>query len=148
MKARKGMRISTKGRYGVWILIDVAQNGGSSPVRLADISARQGISVKYTEQITGLLVKCGLLKSVRGAQGGYELFKNPSEITVGEILRKTEGDISLVDCTPDSHCPHGEGCTTRKLWQGLNHCINEYLDGITLQDLVDMAPDGSDYYNI
>lgn len=142
------MKISTKGRYGVWVLIDVAQHGGDAPVRIADISARQGISVKYTEQITGNLVKCGLLKSVRGAQGGYQLNKSPKDITVGEILRKTEGDISLVDCNPDSHCPHGAGCTTRKLWQGLNECVNNYLDGITLQDLVDWSPNGSDYYNI
>lgn len=142
------MKISTKGRYGVWILIDVAQHGGSAPVRIADISARQGISVKYTEQLTGNLVKCGLLKSVRGSQGGYELAKKPQDITAGEILRKTEGDISLVDCNPLSNCPHGQGCLTRKLWQGLNECVNNYLDGITLQDLVDSKPDPADFYSI
>lgn len=142
------MKISTKGRYGVWILIDIAQHCGGAPVRIADISARQGITVKYTEQITGNLVKCGLLRSVRGSQGGYELLKNPRDITVGEILRKTEGDISLVDCNPSSNCPHGAGCTTRKLWQGLNECVNNYLDGITLQDLVDSNPDSADFYSI
>ncbi len=142
------MKISTKGRYGVWIMIDVAQNNTGLPVRIADISSRQGISVKYTEQITGILVKSGLLKSVRGAQGGYELVKSPSEYTVGEILRKTEGDISLVDCSPTSNCPHGAACTTRKLWQGLNECINNYLEGITLQDLADSNPNSSDFYCI
>ncbi len=142
------MKISTKGRYSVWILIDIAQHGGSTPVRIADISSRQGITAKYTEQITGNLVRCGLLRSVRGSQGGYELLKKPQDITVGEILRKTEGDISLVDCNPSSHCPHGAGCATRKLWQGLNECVNNYLDGITLQDLVDSTPDSADFYSI
>lgn len=142
------MKISTKGRYGVWIMIDIAQNGGGVPVRIADIAERQGISVKYTEQLTGSLVKSGLLRSVRGAAGGYELVKSPAEYTVYEILKNTEGDLCLVDCSATSNCPHGNGCTTRGLWQGLNACIRDYLSGITLKELVDNAPDGSDFYDI
>lgn len=142
------MKISTKGRYGVWIMIDIAQFGAGTPVKIADIALRQGLSVKYTEQITGNLVKCGLLRSVRGAQGGYELIKSPDKYTIGEILRNTEGDISLVDCNPLSNCPHGEGCLTKNLWQGLNACINNYLDGITLQDLIDSNTNAADFYNI
>ncbi len=141
------MKISTKGRYGVWIMVDIAQHSGA-PVRIADISDRQGISVKYTEQITGNLVKCGLLRSIRGALGGYELVKNPEDYTVYEILKNTEGDLCLVDCTATSNCPHGVGCTTRGLWQGLNACIKNYLSGITLKELVDGAPEASDFYNI
>lgn len=88
------MKISTKGRYGVKIMLDIAQNGTDSPVKISDISARQNISTKYTEQITGNLARSGLVRSVRGAQGGYVLAKKASDYTVGEILRKTEGDLA------------------------------------------------------
>lgn len=142
------MKISTKGRYGVRIMLDIAKNGRGIPVRIAEISSRQGITVKYTEQITGNLVKCGLLKSVRGASGGYELIKSPAEYTVGEILRNTEGDLVPVDCIAGGGCDRAEECATQKLWRGLYEQINAYLDGITLQDLADWSPDGSDFYSI
>ena len=92
------MKISTKGRYGVRIMLDVAKNGGGQPVRITDIAERQNISVKYTEQITGSLVKCGLLRSVRGPQGGYLLVKDAGDYTVWEILLHMEGDPAPVDC--------------------------------------------------
>lgn len=142
------MKISTKGRYGVRIMLDIAKNGRGVPVRISEISARQGITVKYTEQITGNLVKCGLLKSVRGASGGYELMKAPDEYTVGEILRNTEGELAPVDCVVGAGCGRAEDCAAQKLWRGLYERINDYLDGITLQDLVDWSPDGSDFYSI
>lgn len=142
------MRISTKGRYGVRIMLDIAKNGFDLPVRIADISARQGISVKYTEQITGILVKSGLLKSVRGASGGYLLAKAPAEYTVGEILRKTEGDLAPVDCVNGGECERAEACAVQQFWNGLYDLINGYVDGVTLQDLSDRSPNGSDFYSI
>lgn len=139
------MKISTKGRYGVRIMIDIALHLGDAPVRLSDISARQGVTLKYTEQITGMLVKGGLLRSVRGASGGYVLAKAPDEYTAGEILRCTEGEFS-----PDDDFPpyQGGSCAAQKLWEGLYRRINEYLDGVTLQDLIDWSPDPADYYSI
>ena len=131
------MKISTKGRYGLRIMLDVARNDAQGPVSIPDIAKRQSISAKYTEQITGALVKCGLLRSVRGPQGGYVLLKQPSEYTVWEILLKTEGDLSPVECVNSLSCNRAESCTTRKLWQGLDDCIHSYLSNITLQDLAD-----------
>lgn len=141
------MKISTKGRYGLRIMLDIARNSAGGPVKIPEISARQGISAKYTEQITGILTKSGLLRSLRGAQGGYELIKSPSDYTVGEILRKTEGDLSPVECLYD-YCDRAEGCATKTVWKGLSDCINNYLNGITLQDLLDSEGNPSDYYSI
>lgn len=132
------MKISTKGRYGVRIMLDIAQNTGGSPVRIADISARQGISVKYAEQITGLLVRGGLLRSVRGAQGGYVLTKEPREYTAAEILRAAEGDFTPVECVSDAaRCGRSASCATRGLWCGLYAAVSEYLSGVTLRDIID-----------
>lgn len=143
------MKISTKGRYGVRIMLDIAKNGGAVPVRISDISARQGVTVKYTEQITGNLVKCGLLRSVRGVSGGYVLVKHPKQYTVAEILRNTEGDLAPVDCVASAGlCDRAEECATKKLWDGLYRRINDYLEGVTLQDLLDWSPNPSDFYSI
>lgn len=140
------MKISTKGRYGVKIMLDIAQNGTDFPVKISDISARQNISTKYTEQITGNLARSGLVRSVRGAQGGYVLAKKASAYTVGEILRKTEGDLAPVVGIKDGE---GEGgYAVNKLWTGLYDSINNYLDGVTLQDLVDWEGNASDFYSI
>jgi len=108
---------------------------------LRDISRRQEISVKYLEQITSLLSKFGLLLSVRGPQGGYKLAKKPSEYTVGEILRITEGDLAPVACltTPENTCPRKENCATLSLWEGLSKVINDYLDSKSLEDLVSLV---------
>lgn len=141
------MKISTKGRYAVRIMADIA--ACDPPVRISDIASRQGISVKYTEQITGALVKSGLLRSIRGAQGGYELVKSADKYTVGEILRKTEGDLCPVECVKSHNCVREElGCAANKLWTGLYECINNYLDGITLQDLLDSEGNPADFYSI
>lgn len=130
-------------------MLDVAQNYTKGSVKIADISARQDITVKYAEQITALLVKGGLLRSVRGAGGGYTLIKKPHEYRISEILYKTEGDLAPVECaTGDVSCPRNGTCATKGLWVGLYRVMNEYLEGITLQDLVDSAYDGGDNYCI
>ena len=135
------MKISTRGRYALRFMIDLAQHSNTEYIALKDISERQGISIKYLEQITSLLSKFGLLQSVRGPQGGYKLARQPSEYTVGEILRITEGDLAPVACLSQDHndCPRRAECATLSMWQGLAKVINEYLESHTLQDLVDSA---------
>ena len=144
------MKISTRGRYALRFMIDLAQHSSTEYTALKDISERQSISVKYLEQITSLLSKFGLLQSVRGPQGGYKLAKRPEEYTIGEILRITEGDLSPVSCLaqPVNSCSRVNECATIELWQGLANVINEYLDSKTLADLVNqIAPDMDiDYY--
>lgn len=139
------MLISTKGRYAVRILLDVALHEANGAVKIAEISARQEISAKYAEQITGMLVKGGLLRSIRGAGGGYVLQKRPEQYTVAEILQKTEGDLAPVGCVTDpAYCRRQESCVTARLWSGLYQTIREYLNGITLRDLADDST-GYDY---
>lgn len=143
------MKVSTKGRYGLRIMLDIAQNSGHGPVAIKEIAARQEISVKYTEQIMVYLVKAGMLRSVRGAQGGYELVRRPDQYTVAEILRCIEGDWAPVQCVLDaSYCARREGCPTASLWSGLYDTINKYLEGVTLQSLMDEAESSGDFYSI
>ncbi len=132
------MKISTRGRYALRFMIDLAQHNNSEYTALKDISERQDISVKYLEQITALLSKFGLLRSVRGPQGGYKLAKRTDQYTVGQILRITEGNLAPVACleqTPNQ-CLRQESCPTLSLWKGLSEVIDNYLDKITLADLV------------
>lgn len=142
------MKISTRGRYALRFMIDLAQQDCSEYTALKDISRRQKISIKYLEQITALMSKFGLLLSVRGPQGGYRLAKEPAEYTVGEILRITEGDFASVACLTSSDGEEGDDYATKDLWQGLSKIINEYLDSRTLQDLVDNAksPEEIEFY--
>lgn len=132
------MKISTRGRYALRFMIDLAQHDNGTYVALKDVSSRQNISIKYLEQITSLLSKFGLLLSVRGPQGGYKLAKRPDEYNVGEILRITEGSLAPVSCleTPTNTCPRKDSCQTLKLWEGLNKVISEYLAGVSLEDLI------------
>lgn len=132
------MKISTRGRYALRFMIDLAQHGIDNYVPLKDVSERQGISVKYLEQITALLSKFGLLQSVRGPQGGYRLAKTPADYTVAEILRTTEGNMAPVACleTEVNTCERAAGCATLKMWQGLNKVVNDYLNSVTLESLV------------
>ena len=140
------MQISTKGRYAVRILLDVAEKEGGGAVRTQDIAERQELSQKYTEQLTSLLVKGGLLRSVRGAGGGYSLTKKPGEYTIAEILTKTEGSIAPVECGAGSGaCPREEDCAVRGLWEGLARVIKEYLTSVTLQTLLDSRTSGDNY---
>lgn len=133
------MKISTKGRYALRLMLDIAQNSSREYVRLKDISERQEISEKYLEQITGALAKMGFIKGVRGAQGGYKLVKNPSDYTVGSILKAMEGSLSPVACldNPENLCPRKEYCMTLGFWKGLYKVIDDFVESKTLQDLID-----------
>lgn len=141
------MKISTKGRYALRMMLDLAARQGDGFVSLKDIAERQGISKKYLEQIVTLLNKSEFLQVNRGFQGGYRLAKPPESYTVGDILRVTEGSLAPVACLDGdpADCPRSGSCVTLPLWQGLERVINEYLDGITLRGLLEMGKDGYDY---
>ncbi|MBR1481910.1 MAG: Rrf2 family transcriptional regulator [Ruminococcus sp.] len=133
------MKISTKGRYALRMLLDLAEHKQDGYIALKDIAKRQGVSKKYLEQIIPVLNRSDILNANRGYQGGYRLAKEPSQYTVGDILRLTEGSIAPVACldhTPVG-CERAAECVTLPLWKGLNKVINEYLDSVTLQDLLD-----------
>lgn len=133
------MKISTKGRYALRLMIDIARNSNGELVALKDVARRQEISVKYLEQIVGLLGKAGFVRSSRGPQGGYKLSRAPEEYTVGEILRLTEGNLAPVACLEDTEnrCERCDQCGTLDFWAGLYQTINAYIDRYTLADLVD-----------
>ncbi len=145
------MKISTRGRYALRFMIDLALHGNGEYIALKDVSQRQGISIKYLEQITSLLSKFGLLSSVRGPQGGYKLSKPPADYKIGEILRITEGTLAPVACLESevNLCDKKGVCLTLHLWEGLSKVINDYLNSVTLEDLMNrnMAED-SYMYNI
>ena len=130
------MKISTKGRYALRVMIDLAVNDKGAYVSLKDISNRQEVSLKYLEQIMAMLNKAGYVKSIRGNNGGYRLAKLPEEYKVGDILRKTEGDLAPIACVNGEECGKRENCKTFKFWQGLDNVINEYVDSKTLADLI------------
>lgn len=132
------MRISTKGRYALRLMMDIASHDGEGYVSLRDAAARQEISMKYLEQIAGMLSRSGVLQSGRGAQGGYRLANAPEDYTVGKILRLTEGDLVPVVCLsePDSRCGRSGKCSAQDFWEGLYDTINEYIDRFTLADLL------------
>lgn len=133
------MKISTKGRYALRMLIDLAEHENCGFIALKDIADRQNISKKYLEQIIPIFNKSDILKTTRGSQGGYMLSRSPDKYTVGEILRLTEGSLAPVACLDQNQieCERSSECPTLPVWQGLNRVINEYLDGITLQDILD-----------
>ena len=133
------MRVSTKGRYALRMMVDLAEHREEGFVALRDVAERQGISKKYLEQIVLVFNKSDLLRANRGSQGGYMLSRSPSKCTVGEILRLTEGSLAPVACVDREpvECGRSADCPTLPVWQGLSKVINDYLDGITLQDIVD-----------
>ncbi len=133
------MKISTKGRYALRMLLDLAENKDKGFISLKDIAERQGISKKYLEQIVTLLNHSKILKTNRGYQGGYSLAKEPAQYTVGQVLRITEGGLCPVPCLEDekNQCARSGFCMTLPIWSGLYNVINEYLDGITLQSILD-----------
>ncbi len=133
------MRISTKGRYALRMLVDLAEHRNSGFISLKEIAERQSISKKYLEQIIPIFNQSNILRTNRGSQGGYMLGKRPDQITVGEILRLTEGSLAPVDCAAQNpvECERSAVCPTLPVWQGLFRVIGDYLDGITLQDIVD-----------
>ena len=132
------MKISTKGRYALRLMLDIALNDAKTPVRIKDIAERQQISDKYLEQIVSSLNKAGFVKSLRGPQGGYRLTKKPEEYTVGMILRLIEGSLAPVACLDDdiNNCTRADRCPTLILWEKLYDAISEVEDNITLADLI------------
>ena len=134
------MMISTRGRYALRMMLDLAEHQGNGYVALKDIAQRQEISKKYLEQIIPTLNRLELLQTTRGYQGGYRLSRNPRDYTLGDILRATEGSLAPVACLESD-------CAALPIWRGLDQVINEYLDGITLQDILDQqtSHQGDDY---
>lgn len=134
------MKISTKGRYALRLMLDLAMNEDGNVVRIKDIAARQGISDKYLEQIISILNKAGYVRSMRGPQGGYCLKKKPQEYTVGMILRLTEGSLAPVPCVEEDalECEREECCATVEVWKKLNLAVNDVVENITLADLVEI----------
>lgn len=131
------MKISTKGRYALRVMIDIAINSNGDYVSVKDIATRQDISKKYLEQIMTMLTKAKLIETTRGNIGGYKLTKETKEYKIGDILRATEGDLSPLDCLIDnSICTRKENCKTYSFWEGLDNVINEYIDSKTLEDLI------------
>lgn len=133
------MKLSTKGRYGLRAMIDLAVHSKQETVSIASIAARQKISESYLEQLIPKLRKAGMISSVRGAGGGYMLAKPASEISVGDILRALEGNLDPVDCgglPGAAGCEESENCVTKYVWQKINESINETVDGIYLEELI------------
>lgn len=142
------MTISTKGRYALRIMLDLADHIGET-IKLKDIAARQEISGKYMEQIIAVLNKAGYVRSTRGAQGGYQLVKAPKDYTVGMILRLTEGPLVPVECLAEHALPCGRErkCATVEVYRRIYAAVNDVIDSMTLQDLVDIEHEksGDDY---
>ncbi len=144
------MKISTKGRYALRLMLDLALNDSGEPVRIRDIAARQEISDKYLEQIISTLNKAGFVRSVRGPQGGYRLTREPSQYTVGMILRLTEGSLAPVACLDNevNDCPRQASCATLRLWQMLYEAVGSVVDKVTLADLMEWQEQMRDNYVI
>jgi len=132
------MKVSTRGRYALRMMIDVARQGEGNRVTIKEVSERQSISVKYLEQIVKNLVNSGFLRSIRGSHGGYMLARKPEEYTAGEILRAIEGSFAPVACLAgeENRCERREYCETLMFWSGLGDVIDGYLDRHTLADFV------------
>lgn len=136
------MLVSTKGRFALRMMVDLAQHVEEEKCSLKEISIRQGISLKYLEQIVPLLTRSGLIRSMRGTRGGYHLSRRPDQYTVGEILRATEGNLLALPCLDENTalCARKDGCATLPFWSGLQQTIDQYMDSVTLQDLIAQDP--------
>lgn len=132
------MKISTRGRYALRLMLDIAQQGEGAVVSLSDVSGRQDISVKYLEQIVMKLNRAGFLKSIRGVQGGYTLLRKPEEYRVGDILRAMEGNLAPISClTQESnHCNRCHSCDTLWFWEEMDTAVNAFVDKYTLADFL------------
>lgn len=136
------MRISTKGHYGLKAMFDLARHYGTTPVPLKSIAERQNLSVQYLEQLIAMLRKAGLVKSVRGARGGYILAQDPREVRVGDVIRALEGSVAPVDCVDEfnpKECDQADYCITRIVWEKIRNSLTEVMDSITLADLCQEA---------
>lgn len=144
------MKISTKGRYALRLMLDLATYNTGEPVSIKDIAKRQQISEKYLEQIIAVLNKAGFVRSIRGAQGGYMLKKEPKDYTVGMILRQTEGDLAPVACVGEEgmECDRKAECVTVRIYEIINDAVNGVVDHITLADLLEWQAEKLDQYTI
>ena len=134
------MRVSTKGRYALRMMLDLAIHDTGEYISLKDISERQGVTVKYLEQIVTALTRSGMVRSQRGNNGGYRLSRRPSEYTAGDILRVMEGSLSPIACVEEGgSCERSEDCAVQPFWNNFAKVINDYVDSVTLQDLKDQA---------
>ncbi len=141
------MKITTRGRYALRVMVELGLNYGKGYVPLKDIAASQEISQKYLESITADLSKAGLVEGIHGKGGGYKLVKSPADYSVGEILRASEGSLAPVECLEKgAKCDRAEKCATLPLWQELNKVVSDFLDGKTLASLLSFDP--SDDYVI
>ncbi len=133
------MLISTRGRYALRVMLDLAENRDRGYIPMKEVAERQGISLKYMERIAPSLVKAGLIEGVHGKGGGYRLIKQPEECTVGDILRLTEGDLAPVACLSGDaeDCSRAEECKTRPMWTKLYGMINDFFDSVVLADLLE-----------
>ena len=136
------MKLSTKGRYGLRALVDLARYSEEEPVSISSISAREDISEGYLEQLMALLKKAGLVKSIRGAAGGYVLARPAGQISVGDVLRAREGKLEPAECAayhPDEGCQAADSCVTKYVWKKINDSINDTVNGIMLDALVEQS---------
>lgn len=135
------VKISTKGRYAVRVMLDLALHNTGEYIKLKDVAGRQGISEKYLEQIIAVLNKAGYVNSVRGAQGGYRIAREPEEYTVGMILRLTEGSMAPVACLEEGapECERCDTCETLEVWKRLYAAVNGVIDGVTIADLMEKS---------
>ena len=141
------MMVSTRGRYALRVMIDLAEHMDDGYIAMKNVAERQDVSLKYLEKILPVLVAGNLVEGIHGKGGGYRLTRQPKDYPVGEILRLTEGDLAPVSCLePDADiCPRSHQCRTLSLWQGLDKVINEYLDSVTIADLMCREAVGDDY---
>ena len=144
------MKISTKGRYALRFMLDVASHQDEGVVRVKDAAQRQEISLKYLEQVVSLLVKTGMVRSLKGPNGGYRLTREAKAYTVGDILEATEGCLAPVECLMDSpnRCSRSQSCVTLRFWKVLYEGVDRILNKYTLQDLVNWQKETPDHYVI
>jgi len=141
------MKLSTRTRYGIRAIIELAQYEGQRPLQLRTIAERQDISVKYLEQLMGVLRSAGIVRSVRGSKGGYALARSPEQIKLSEVFHCLEGPVTTTECVEDEdYCKRSADCAARELWVEVENAINHVLEAITLADMVQRARKrGSDY---
>src|SRR5471030_37357 len=131
------MKLSTKGRYGVRAMVDLASNYCSAPISIKTISKRENLSEYYLEQLFSPLRRANIIRSIRGAQGGYVLCKSPNEITVGDIMTILEGPIEIADCIDGVECDSSDCCATKAVWEKIKNSIDSVMNSINLQDIID-----------
>ena len=143
------MKVSTRTRYGIRAAIELAQHYKQGPLQLRIIAERQAISVKYLEQLVAVLRSGGIVRSLRGARGGYLLAKAPDQVRLSDIFHCLEGPVATTECVEDAEfCDRSLDCVARKLWKRVEGAVNDVLNSVTLQDLLDQAGEQSQNYTI